>query len=76
MTLQELSEAQRRFTNYARIRLNSASEYDGGTEQSFEGMEPHRLLLELRQEIADAVNYLTFLDIQIERWGKRLEKIG
>ncbi len=73
MTVSDLAEAQRLFTNYARIRLLSASEYDDGEEQAFERFGPDRLLLELRQEIADAVNYLTFLDIQLARWGKRIE---
>lgn len=75
LTLLELADAQRRFTNYARMRLTSAREYDEGSEQSFEGYGPDRLLLELRQEIADAVNYLAFLDIQLARWGKRMEAI-
>ncbi len=73
MTVRELAEQQRLFTNYARMRLTSAVEYDDGEVQAFERFGPDRLLLELRQEIADAVNYLTFLDIQLARWGKRIE---
>jgi hypothetical protein len=38
-------------------------------------MEPARILLELRQELADAVNYLTFIDVQLDRWSRRLEDI-
>jgi predicted DNA-binding ribbon-helix-helix protein len=33
----------------------------------------HRLVDELRDEIADAVNYLTFLDVQLGRWKSSLE---
>jgi len=36
-------------------------------------MSYHRLIDELRDEIADAVNYLTFLDIQLSRWKSTLE---
>ena len=39
-------------------------------------MSPQRILLELRDEIADAVNYLAFLDIQLQRWQRRLETIA
>ena len=77
ITSGELAEAQRRFTNYARMRLVSTGsrQYDFDTRQSFEDMEPARILLELRQELADAVNYLTFIDVQLDRWSRRLEDI-
>lgn len=76
MTLSDLREAQREFTNYARMRLTLSAEYDDGDSQRFESYGPERILLELRQEIADAVNYLTFLDIQLARWGKRIGAVS
>jgi hypothetical protein len=77
ITSGELAEAQRRFTNYARMRLLSVGsrQYDLADRQGFEDMEPARILLELRQELADAVNYLTFIDVQLDRWSRRLEDI-
>jgi len=76
ITTAELSEAQRRFTNYARLRILGAGdrEYGRGGRQSFEDMGLHKLIDELRDEIADAVNYLTFLDIQLSRWKTTLEE--
>jgi len=75
---EELTEAQRRFCNYARFRIadTGARQYDKSDHQAFEDMNPHRILLELRDELADAVNYLTFLDIQLSRWQRRLEGIA
>jgi len=76
VTTQELAEAQRRFTNYARLRIMGTGEreYGRGSKQAFEDMSHHRLIDELRDEIADAVNYLTFLDIQLSRWKSTLEE--
>lgn len=76
ITTAELSEAQRRFTNYARLRILGAGDrdYGRGGKQSFEDMGLHKLIDELRDEIADAVNYLTFLDIQLSRWKTTLEE--
>ena len=75
ITTDELAEAQRRFTNYARLRIMGTGnrEYSRGSKQSFEDMSIHRLIDELRDEIADSVNYLTFLDIQLSRWKHELE---
>ena len=75
VTTEELAEAQRRFTNYARLRIMGTGnrEYGRGSKQSFEDMSYHRLIDELRDEVADAVNYLTFLDIQLSRWKSELE---
>ena len=75
---EELTEAQRRFCNYARFRIadTGARQYDERDHQAFEDMTPQRVLLELRDELADAVNYLTFLDIQLSRWQRRLEGIA
>jgi len=33
------------------------------------------IALELRDELADAVNYLTFLDIKLSRWLKLTEDV-
>ena len=76
ITTEQLAEAQRRFTNYARLRIVGAGnrEYSRGSKQAFEDMGLHRLIDELRDEIADAVNYLTFLDIQLSRWKSTLEE--
>jgi NTP pyrophosphatase (non-canonical NTP hydrolase) len=76
ITTDELAEAQRRFTNYARLRILGTGnrEYSRGSKQAFEDMHLHRLIDELRDEIADAVNYLTFLDIQLSRWKSTLEE--
>jgi hypothetical protein len=76
ITTDELSEAQRRFTNYARLRIMGTGnrEYSRGSKQAFEDMGLHRLIDELRDEIADSVNYLTFLDIQLSRWKTTLEE--
>lgn len=78
VTTEELAEAQRRFCNYARFRISDtgARQYSGSQSQAFESMAPQRIILELRDELADAVNYLTFLDIQLSRWQRRLEGIA
>lgn len=71
----ELADAQRKFTTYARLRLQGVGhvQYDRGGKQAFEDMDIHRLINEMRDEIADAVNYLTFMDVQLSRWKNRLE---
>lgn len=76
ITSKQLAEAQRRFTNYARLRIIGGGhrEYSHGSKQTFEDMGMHRLIDELRDEVADAVNYLTFLDIQLSRWKSQLEE--
>ena len=75
ITTAQLAEAQRRFTNYARLRITGTGnrEYSRGGTQAFEDMSLHRLVDELRDELADAVNYLAFLDIQLARWKHDLE---
>ena len=75
ITTEQLAEAQRRFTNYARLRIMGTGhrDYNRGDKQAFEDMSIHRLVDELRDEIADAVNYLAFLDIQLSRWKTELE---
>jgi hypothetical protein len=77
MTVQELAKAQRMFSNYSRFRLQmQGKEYDEGSEQAFERMTPQRLIMELRDELADAVNYLAFLDVQLSRWQREIEEIS
>lgn len=75
ITTEQLAEAQRRFTNYARLRIMGTGhrDYSHGDKQAFEDMSIHRLIDEMRDELADAVNYLTFLDIQLSRWKTELE---
>ena len=57
-----------------RLQGTGHREYSHGTKQSFEDMNVHRLIDEFRDEIADAVNYLAFLDIQLSRWKQRMEE--
>ena len=75
ITSEQLAEAQRRFTNYARLRIMGTGnrEYSRGSSQAFEDISLHRLIDEMRDELADAVNYLTFLDVQLSRWKNNLE---
>lgn len=78
ITTEELAAAQRRFATYARLRLQGAghAQYDRPGKQAFEDMSVHRLIDELRDEIADSVNYLAMIDIQMSRWKRRLEEIA
>ena len=71
----ELADAQRKLTTYARLRLQGVGhvQYDREGKQAFEDMDLHRLINEMRDEIADSVNYLAFMDIQLSRWKNRLE---
>lgn len=75
MTTEQLAEAQQKFTGYARLRISGVGHLDYSKEssQAFEDMTAVQIAKELRDEIADAVNYLTFLDIKISRWLKQLE---
>lgn len=75
MTTAQLAEAQRKFTDYARLRISGIGHLDYSREESqaFEDMTAVHIAKELRDEIADAVNYLTFLDIKISRWLKQME---
>jgi hypothetical protein len=75
MTTEQLAVAQESFTAYARGRITGVGnrDYGFGSKQAFEDMSMVRIAAELRDEIADAVNYLTFLDIKISRWLKQME---
>jgi len=46
VTTEELAESQRRFTNYARLRIMGTGnrEYSRGGKQTFEDMSYHRLI--------------------------------
>lgn len=70
MTTPQLVSAQYAFTAAARQRIAGigSEQYDVEDHQKFEEMDPLQLLLELRDELLDAVNYLTFIDVQVERW--------
>lgn len=68
MTPAEFAEAQKRFTDFARERiLGGASEYDKNDHQRMEEMGAQEIVKELREELADAVNYLTGLDLYLAR---------
>ena len=77
LTTVELVEAQQRFTEYARQRIAGAGEreYSRGSKQAFEDMSVDRLIDELRDEIADSLNYLAFMDVQLSRWQQKLSKV-
>lgn len=68
LTTDEFAESQRAFTEFARKRiLLGAQEYDHGGTQRMEELSAVQIVQELREEIADAVNYLTGLDIYLSR---------
>jgi ferritin len=77
LSTEQLINHHKRVTNYARFRLSEVGyrQYDEGDHQKIETMDHFRLLLETRQEIADAINYLVGLDIQLGRWYERLERV-
>jgi hypothetical protein len=77
MTTNDLVEAQEKFTEYARSRIAGAGnrEYSRGSMQAFEDMSVVQLVHELRDEIADALNYLAFMDIQLSRWQQAVERV-
>lgn len=78
LTTDELVDHHRRATNYARFRIidTGSRQYDEHDHQKIEEYDPPRMLLELRQEIADAINYLVGLDLQLGRWQRRIEEIN
>ena len=78
LSVDELVRYHRRATNYARFRIqdSGAREYGEDDHQLIENYDPARLLLEIRQEIADAINYLVGLDLQLGRWQERIQDVG
>lgn len=77
LTVDELVSYHRRACNYARFRISDAGarQYDETDHQLIEDFDPSRMILEIRQEIADAINYLVGLDLQLGRWQRRIEEI-
>ncbi len=67
MTSEEFAQCQEAFTTYARKRILLGSHYDKATHQRMEELSAEEIVIELREEIADAVNYLTGLDIYLQR---------
>jgi hypothetical protein len=67
MTTIEFAECQKQFTNFARTRIYAGAHYDKLTHQRMEELSAEEIVSELREEIADAVNYLTGLDIYLQR---------
>ncbi len=67
MTSEQFAECQKSFTNYARKRILLGAQYDKATHQRMEELSAEEIVVELREEIADAVNYLTGLDIYLQR---------
>lgn len=78
LTVDELVSHHRRACNYARFRIQDAGarEYDKEDHQIIEDYDPSRMILEIRQEVADAINYLVGLDLQLGRWQRRMADIG
>lgn len=72
LTVRQLADGQKALAAYARWRLYGVGrdQYDQGDHQKCEDMDIARLILEARDEIADLVNYLTFIDLRLDRMGK------
>lgn len=71
LTSKEFAECQKKFTKFARTRILNGQAYDKLTHQRMEELTAVEIVQELREEIADAVNYLTGLDVYLARipWG-------
>ena len=67
MTTEEFAECQKEFTDFARSRIFGGDCYDKLTHQRMEELTAQEIVNELREEIADAVNYLTGLDVYLSR---------
>lgn len=69
MTSEQFAEAQKLFTDFARERIlaGGSAEYDQGDHQRMESLTAVEIVKELREELADAVNYLTGLDLYMSR---------
>lgn len=66
----QLAKYQRELTDYARWRITvkGADSYTDATGgQRFEDMDITQLAKEYQDEIADAINYLTMLNINVQR---------
>jgi hypothetical protein len=73
----EFARYHRKACAYSRMRLLDAGarEYDEADHQLIEEFDPHRILLELRQEVADAITYLVGLDLAIARWSDKIGEV-
>jgi len=70
LTVEQLATAQRELTEYARERIyQGEAQYALTYSQGIEHKQPRQLLTDIREEIADAINYLTGLDILVHRIG-------
>lgn len=70
VSVPQLAEYQRDLTDYARWRIiiKGADSYTDATGgQRFEDMDISQLGKEYQDEIADAINYLTMLNINVQR---------
>jgi len=78
MNVHQLSDAQRDFTAYARRRIEGvgAAQYSGGDRQKFEDMTVGRIVDETLDELADVVNYCTFMAVQLQRLKQRVEAMA
>lgn len=79
LNLEETLRAQEQFTRFARGRLvaNEATRNSHDpTIQSFENKSIPQVIRDVREELADIVNYLTFLDIHLQRIASELGARG
>jgi len=68
MTSQEFADCQSQFTDFARTRILAGDQaYNRDDHQRMEELTAQEIVGELREEIADAVNYLTGLDVYLSR---------
>lgn len=67
LSTHEVAYAQAGLTRFARERLFGAGEdqYVRGGVQKFQGMSDAQLVQDIKEEIADTINYLTFIYINI-----------
>jgi len=74
LTSLELAQAQAEFTEYARRRIITvgSDQYDEASHQKIETHSIQELILNIREELADTVNYIAALDLHLERLGRSL----
>jgi hypothetical protein len=75
LTSLELSQAQFEFCEFARRRILGvgSDQYSDASHQKIETKEPADIIKDIREELADAVNYLAALDLHLERLGRTLK---